>query len=178
MPKPRSETPPLTDATAAPAPEPARRDREALVLRRFRSVFNAVKTHFQQVEKQAGIGGAQVWALSLIRAQPGIGVGALARAMDVHQTTASNLVRSLVEAGLVESQRSSADRRASQLKATRAGQRVLARSPGPFAGVLPEALGRLDAETLQRLDTDLQTLLAVLDADRRGERIPLSETSR
>ncbi len=157
---------------------PVRGEREARVLRRFRSVFNAVKSHFQQVEKQAGIGGAQVWALSLIRAQPGIGVGALARAMDVHQTTASNLVRSLVAAGLAESQRSGTDRRASQLKATRAGLRVLARAPGPFSGVLPEALGRLDGETLHRLDADLQTLLALLDADRRGERIPLSQISR
>lgn len=152
-----------------------RSESEARVLRRFRSVFNAVKTHFQQVEKQAGIGGAQVWALSLIRAQPGIGVGALARAMDVHQTTASNLVRSLVEAGLVESHRSGVDRRASQLKATRAAARVLTRVPGPFAGVLPDALGRLDADTLARLDGDLETLLALLKADRRGERIPLAQ---
>jgi DNA-binding MarR family transcriptional regulator len=165
---------------APPTPPPGtaeqpRSERETRVLRRFRSVFNAVKTHFQQVEKQAGIGGAQVWALSLIRAQPGIGVGALARAMDVHQTTASNLVKSLVEAGLVASQRSGADRRAAQLTATRAATRVLARAPGPFAGLLPEALGRLDADTLARLDADLAALLALLDADKRGERIPLSQ---
>lgn len=148
------------------------------MLRRFRSVFNAVKTHFQQVEKQAGIGGAQVWALSLIQAQPGIGVGALAKGMDVHQTTASNLVRSLVEAGYVASERSDTDRRASQLSITRAGQRVLAKAPGPFTGVLPQALARLDAETLARLDSDLATLLTLLEADRRGERIPLSDISR
>ncbi len=163
------------DATAA---EPARSGREAQVLRRFRSVFNAVKTHFQQVEKQAGIGGAQVWALSLIQAQPGIGVGALAKGMDVHQTTASNLVRSLVEAGYVASERSDTDRRASQLSITRAGQRVLTKAPGPFTGVLPQALARLDAETLARLDGDLATLLTLLEADRRGERIPLSDISR
>jgi DNA-binding MarR family transcriptional regulator len=161
-------------STQASAHDPERTERASRVLRRFRSVFNAVKTHFQQVEKQAGIGGAQVWALSLIRAEPGIGVGALARAMDVHQTTASNLVRSLVEAGLVESHRSGIDRRAIELKATRAAARVLARVPGPFGGVLPDALGRLDAETLARLDADLEVLLAVLDADRRGERIPLA----
>ena len=41
-------------------------------LRRFRRVFNAVKTHFQQVEKRAGVGGAQLWALSVIGARPGI----------------------------------------------------------------------------------------------------------
>jgi len=180
---PARQTNPAPAAPAVPDPAPPdtataatdRAEREAQVLRRFRSVFNAVKTHFQQVEKKAGIGGAQVWALSLIQAQPGIGVGALARSMDVHQTTASNLVRSLVEAGLVESARSGVDRRASQLTATRAGQRVLAKAPGPFTGVLPEALARLDADTLARLDGDLCTLLTLLDPEQRGERIPLSQ---
>jgi DNA-binding MarR family transcriptional regulator len=152
-----------------------RSDAATRVLRRFRLVFNAVKTHFQQVEKHAGIGGAQLWALSLVRAQPGIGVGALARAMDVHQTTASNLVRSLVEQGLVESHRSGIDRRATQLKVTRAGGRVLARAPGPFTGVLPEALARLDPATLERLDADLAVLLALLETDQRAARIPLAQ---
>jgi DNA-binding MarR family transcriptional regulator len=162
----------MPDQMPAPA---AQAETAARVLRRFRLVFNAVKSHFQQVEKEAGIGGAQVWALSVVRAEPGIGVGALAAAMDVHQTTASNLVRSLVEQGLVESHRSSIDRRASQLKITRAGQRVLAKVPGPFAGVLPQALAQLEPAVLARLDTDLAALLKVLDTNPRAARIPLAQ---
>jgi DNA-binding MarR family transcriptional regulator len=156
-------------------PEADRSEAAARVLRRFRLVFNAVKTHFQQVEKVAGIGGAQLWALSLARAQPGIGVGALARAMDVHQTTASNLVRALVEQGLIEQHRSSEDRRASRLKVTRAGQRVLARAPGPFAGVLPAALAQLEPAILARLDADLATLLGLLEPNPRAARTPLAQ---
>jgi DNA-binding MarR family transcriptional regulator len=163
------------EGTATGAPPAPQGDAAQRVLRRFRLVFNAVKTHFQQVEKQAGIGGAQLWALSMVRAQPGIGVGALARAMDVHQTTASNLVRSLVGQGLVESHRSGIDRRASQLKITRTGLRLLARAPGPFAGVLPDALARLDPSTLERLDADLARLLEVLETDKRAARIPLAQ---
>lgn len=161
-----------------PQPEPPERaDDEAArrVLRHFRSVFNAVKTHFQQVEKRAGLGGASIWALSIVRERPGIGVGALAVAMDVHQTTASNLVRALVDEGLVESRRSGVDRRATQLKITRNGRRILERTPGPFAGVLPDALRKLDAGTLRRLDADLNTLLTLLHPDRRAARTPLAE---
>jgi len=154
---------------AAPVP-----DRATRVLRRFRMVFNAVKAHFQQVEKVAGIGGAQLWALSVVQAQPGIGVGSLAKAMDVHQTTASNLVKGLVEQGMLESHRSGIDRRASQLKLTRAGGRVLARAPGPFAGVLPQALAKLDEATLARLDADLAALLRMLQPDQRAARTPLA----
>jgi DNA-binding MarR family transcriptional regulator len=162
--------------TAAVPPAAAEVDDPAArVLRRFRLVFNAVKTHFQQVEKRAGIGGAQLWALSVVRATPGIGVGGLARAMDVHQTTASNLVRSLVAMELVTAERNGADRRAVQLRVTAAATRVLRKAPGPFTGVLPEALAHLDTRTLERLDRDLSALLALLHADERAARIPLAQ---
>ena len=145
------------------------------VLRRFRSVFNAVKTHFQQVEKRAGVGGAQLWALGVIGAQPDIGVGELARAMDIHQTTASNLVRSLVTLQLADSRRDGVDRRAVRLRLTAAGKQVLRKAPGPFTGVLPEALAMLDAQTLARLDHDLGLLIDVLQADERAAGIPLAQ---
>jgi DNA-binding MarR family transcriptional regulator len=162
---------------AKPAPDRTQESHEAAtrVLRRFRLVFNAVKKHFQQVERKVGLGGAQVWAMSVIEHQPGIGVGGLAAAMDIHQTTASNLVKSLAAAGMVATARNGPDRRAVQLKLLPAGARVLRRAPGPFAGVLPDALGRLDATTLERLDADLSALLSVLHADERASGIPLAQ---
>lgn len=140
------------------------------VLRRFRLVFNAVKTHFQQVERQAGIGGAQLWALAVVRAEPGIGVSGLARAMDIHPSTASNLVRSLVALQLLATERSAADGRAVTLRLLPAGTRLLRKAPGPFAGVLPQALESLDDATLERLDADLGRLLRALDFE--DERAP------
>src|SRR5215207_8597651 len=91
-----TRTPPRKKAAGSDAAEPAAR-----VLRRFRLVFNTVKGHFRAVERKAGISGAQLWALSVVHANPGIGVSELARAMDVHQSTASNLLRALVDKELV-----------------------------------------------------------------------------
>lgn len=145
------------------------------VLRRFRLVFNTVKTHFRQVEKQAGIGGAQIWALSLIENRPGIGTSELARAMDVHQSTASNLVRALLERGYVQADKGGTDRRAVQLKLLPAGRAVLKKAPAPLSGVLPQALAALDAETLARLDEDLARLIGVLDGDEHDARVPLGQ---
>ena len=54
------------------------------VLRQFRQVYNAVRTHFQKVEKIVGLGGSMVWALSLVRDRPGIGVRGLAEAILWH----------------------------------------------------------------------------------------------
>lgn len=168
-----ARTPAVADAPAQPAAQAA--DAATQVLRRFRLVFNAVKTHFQQVEKRAGIGGAQLWALSVVRTQPGIGVNALARAMDIHQTTASNLVKALVKLGLLLAEKGDADRRTVQLRVSPAGGRILRNAPGPFAGVLPDALARLDARTLGRLDRDLAKLLAELHVDERAAGIPLAQ---
>lgn len=145
------------------------------MLRQFRQVFNAIKTHFQQVERRAGMGGAQVWALSIVRDRPGIGIGELARAMDVHQSTASNLVKGLAERGLLRAERSPADRRAIHLHLKAPGAAALRKAPAPLAGVLPEALAALDEQTLQRLRDDLDALLAVLQADQRAARTPLAE---
>ncbi len=169
---PRKATvPAVSTATAEPEGAAA----AVRVLRQFRLVFNTVKTHFQQVEKRAGLGGAQVWALSIIRDRPGLGVNDLARAMDVRQPTASNVVRSLAEHDYIEVRKDERDGRAVMLHVRPAGNRVLRRAPGPFAGVLPEALAGLDTQTLERLEQDLAVLIEALGADERGANIPLSQ---
>ncbi|CAN5898598.1 hypothetical protein BH11PSE8_BH11PSE8_31450 [soil metagenome] len=158
-------------AEATPEPDlPAIR-----ALRRFRLIFNTVKTHFQQVEKKAGVGGAQLWALSIVQSAPGVGVGALAAAMDIHQSTASNLVRVLSERGLVVISKQGVDRRKVQLHLLPAGARVLRRAPGPFTGVLPQALAALDARALARLDQSLGELISALGVDDRSQNIPLGQ---
>lgn len=161
--------------SAAPAGAAANDAPPAAVLRQFRIIFNAVKSHFRQVEKAAGIGGAQVWALSVIQQRPGIGVSDLGRAMDVHQSTASNLVKALLERGLVRAVKAEQDRRAVGLFLSEAGQHLLDRAPAPFSGVLPDALAGLDASTLARLEQDLGTLIAALAADEASATTPLAD---
>lgn len=157
------------------APLTAEAQSAVRVLRQFRLVFNTVKTHFQQVEKSVGLGGAQVWALSVVRERPGIGVNDLARAMDVRQPTASNLVKALVDGDMVEVRKDERDRRAVMLYLRPEGAKVLRRAPRPFTGVLPQALESLDPATLRRMERDLAVLIKVLGADERGASIPLAQ---
>ncbi len=147
----------------------------AKVLRRFRVVFNAVRTHFRQMEKQVGLGGAQVWALSLIKAAPGLGVGEIATRMDIHQSTASNLVKSLMSKDFVTMDKAPDDRRNVQLRITPAGTRLLKKASGPFEGVLPAALSSMNPQTLERMDQDLGELIELLQADETAERKPLAQ---
>jgi len=168
-------TPPAGEKPAGGKPAGDDGGTEARVLRQFRLVFNSVKTHFQQMEKLAGVGGAQVWALAIIRDQPGVGVNQLARAMDVRQPTASNLVKALSAQGHIEVRKEGADRRAVQLHLLAAGARVLRRAPGPFHGVLPQALAALDPTTLRRLEQDLGLLIRALNADEDAGDLLLSQ---
>jgi len=147
----------------------------AKVLRRFRVVFNAVRSHFRQMEKQVGLGGAQVWALSVIKANPGIGIGDVATSMQIHQSTASNLIKTLLKKELISHEKSPLDRRNVKLKVLPAGSRLLRKVSGPFEGVLPEALNSLSAETLTRMDEDLGKLIGLLNADETAEETPLAQ---
>lgn len=165
----RTKTP-TAEATQDEPHETAQR-----VLRQFRQVFNAVKTHFQKVEKRAGIGGAQLWALSVIAEQPSIGVNGLAAAMDVRQSTASNLVRGLVDKGLIKTSREGPDRRAVQLTVLPPAKRILASAPGPFTGVLPNALASMDPRALRRLEKDLAVLIEALGVDDHAATTPLAD---
>jgi DNA-binding MarR family transcriptional regulator len=164
------ETPDTPDTPDADTPDAATR-----VLRQFRIVFNAVKAHFRQVEREAGIGGAQLWALSVIDRKPGIGVTDLARELDIHQSTASNLIKGLAERKLVVARREGADRRSVALYTEPGGAAVLRRAPMPFAGLLPDALSSLDAATLGRLESDLASLIAQLEADEAGAKVPIAD---
>ncbi len=127
------------------------------------------------MEKQVGMGGAQVWALSLVRDNPGISMNDVAAKMDIHQSTASNLIKSLVQKGCIQQERSTSDRRSVELHILPAGLEVLAKVPGPFEGLLPDALESLSAETLQRLDVDLGQIIRRLDVDESAAQTPLAQ---
>lgn len=144
------------------------------VLRQFRQVFSTVRKHFQAMEKQAGLGGAPIWAMSLIAKDPGIGISSLAKAMDIHQSTASNLVKVLLKDGYVLSEKSVEDKRMTELYPLPKGLKLLKRVPGPYSGVLPEALKSLDPMTLAQLEQHLSLLLDKLDADDKSAQTPMA----
>ncbi len=160
-------------ATSA-APSALDADPAVQALRRFRQIFASVRTHFRQVEQRSGAGAAQLRALSLLRERPGLRISELALAMDIHQSTASNLVRTLVERRLVSSARSEADARVQHLQLLPAGEKVLQRVQGHYIGVLPQALQSLPPRVLLRLNADLDLVLAAMQADGADARSPLA----
>lgn len=138
----------------------AARDRKVLeVLEQFRIIFRSIKRHYQNVEQRAGLTGAQLWALSQVASHPGIQVGELARALGVHQSTASNLLRGLEGLALIRRQRQGIDQRTVQLVTSAKGQAVLTRAPQPLIGVLQQALSELSSGNLDVLHRHLGLLV-------------------
>jgi DNA-binding MarR family transcriptional regulator len=82
--------------------------------------------------------------------------------MPLHQTTASNLVNVLAERKLIRRARDEGDLRIVRLRITTDGKKMLLRAPGPYAGLLVDALKNLDTRDLDRLCKTLGVLLGVL----------------
>lgn len=154
-----------------------RRHEQAIaVLQQFRFIFKSAKKHFQWVEQETGISGSQLWALAQIASAPGLRVTELARALAIHQSTASNLVDKLVRRKLIRRERRREDQRVVQLFLTPRGKDIVAMAPKPYEGVLPDALMRLPQGDLGKLDGLLKSLarrMRVRDAS--GRRTPLAD---
>ena len=96
--------------------------------------------------------------------------------MDIQRSTASNLVRGLLERQFIDTEKSATDRRTVQLRLLPAGAVVLRKAPAPLSGVLPDALAQLDPATLRNLNRGLSTLLTVLhEVDDKAAHKPLAD---
>lgn len=145
------------DTTSACATSPA-----LTVLKKFRLLFGSVRQHFREVENRCGISGSQLWILQEVQKQPEIGIGELAAALSIHQSTCSLLVEKLVKKGLLRKDRRSDDQRRVGLLLTDTATSLLANAPGPAEGLLPDALLAMSAAELAQLDTALDSLLGKL----------------
>jgi MarR family transcriptional regulator, organic hydroperoxide resistance regulator len=147
------------------------------VLEQFRVIVKSIRRHYQDVERRAGVSGAQLWALAQIAEQPGGQVGELARALAVHPSTASNLVRELEARGLVNRERRARDLRHVQLYPNKQGLRLLKAAPRPLIGVLQQALSELPAARLAALHAELAHVIALMKGKQvaAARALPLSE---
>lgn len=141
-------------------------------LQAFRTIFGSARRHDAEVRRITRISGSQIWALSEIARADGLRVNDLSARMALHQTTASNLINGLVERRLIRRGKDDADQRVVRLHVTAEGKKILRRAPGPYAGLLVDAVRHLKPADLRRLHDALRVLTAVLHdafADAAGQ---------
>lgn len=143
------------------------------VLMQFRVIVRSIRRHYKIVEERSGVSGAQLWAMAQIAATPGMKVSDLARALAVHQSTASNLLEKLETARLVERHRIKDDRRVVRLVLTSKGKEIVARAPRPLRGVLQQALLDLPTSRLTTLRRSLTELIRRTKLHEDREQAPM-----
>ncbi len=145
-------------------------------LQHFRLIFKSVKKHFHWVEQQTGVNGAQLWALAAAVEKPGLKVSELAKALAIHQSTASNLVDKLVKQGFLRRERSEEDQRIVHLFPQPGGLRLIKGAPKPLQGVLPDALSHLSSADLTHLNALLSCVARNMKVrDARGKMTLLAD---
>jgi DNA-binding MarR family transcriptional regulator len=132
---------------------------ELRVLQHLRELYRVSQQHFQRIEVRCGLSGAQLWALSELRARPGATVSEIASALSVHVSTASNLLDRLEDRKLVRRDRGPPDQRVVRVMVTPEGEAMLRLAPKPLEGIIQDALRRMRKDALARLDRDLAALL-------------------
>lgn len=145
-------------------------------LQHFRLIFKSVKKHFHWVEQQTGVNGAQLWALAAVVESPGLKVTELAKALAIHQSTASNLIDKLVRQKFIRRERSEEDQRIVRLLPEAKGIELVKGAPKPLHGVLPDALRRLPASELSQLNFLLAGVVRKMKVrDATGKSTPLAD---
>jgi DNA-binding MarR family transcriptional regulator len=145
-------------------------------VKKFRVIFSSIRAHSRAIESACGMSASHLWALAEVSKRPGLRVSDLTAALQVHQSTASNLLDELEHRGFVTRARAATDRRVVTISITRKGKGILDRAPRPAIGLLPDALRRLPATSLRELNELLEALVhAMNQTDARGAWTPLTD---
>lgn len=146
------------------------------VLKQFRVLLRSIRRHYQWVEQECGLSGAQLWAMAEIEGAPGIKVSDLAKQLGVHLSTASNMLRRLEELALVRRMRIGEDHRVVKLRLSAKGEKILQRAPRPLVGILQQALAELSQARLDSLHSELGEVIRLMKfKDVKARSTPLSE---
>lgn len=138
------------------------------VFAKILTIQRAIQSGMQAMDGSVGMSGSQLSAMWHISAAPGLRVTALAAAMCVQHSTASNLLDKLEKRDLIRRERNSHDQRVVSVFLTDRGNEIVKRMPGPLHGKLRNALRDLPEGVLDSLGEGMAALLARLASTQKG----------
>jgi DNA-binding MarR family transcriptional regulator len=125
----------------------------------LRRIVRALRTSNQVVERTVGISAAQLFVLRRLEAAPRQSLTDLVESTLTHQSTVSEVVGRLVDAGLVRRGVAADDARRAELGLTAAGRALLRRAPDTVQSVLVDGFARLGASQRRALVDGLEAWL-------------------
>lgn len=131
----------------------------AEVVNDLRRLFQAIQEHSKAILRKTGLSGPQVWALTILGAEPELSLGELAERLFAHPSTVSGIVDRLEKRGAIRRAIDPLDGRGIRLSLTPLGRRLVKRSPPPFQVALVAALENLPAAQLRQLRKGLERVV-------------------
>lgn len=152
------------------------RDEQATsVLQNLRILVQASQAYSKRVEKQVGISSTQLWVMDELAANSEMRISEVAKALSIHQSTASNLLDKLEAKTLIARKRGGPDQRVVRVYLTEKGRTLLAGVPRPAHGPVSEALYQMPDQALSALAKNLEKLVRRLPMhDKQAGMKPLS----
>jgi DNA-binding MarR family transcriptional regulator len=131
----------------------------------LRRIVKALHAYSEDVQREFGLTGPQLWALKTLLALGPIPVGALARELAVQPSSASLLASRLVERRLVRRVRAADDGRVVHLTLTLGGRRLAGRAPEAAQGRLLHGLRELDPRALRKARRAIDGLVRLMELE-------------
>jgi MarR family transcriptional regulator, organic hydroperoxide resistance regulator len=154
----RSASAPPAGAGSPEAPD------ATLIVQGLRRIVKALHSFSQDVYRQYGLTGPQLWALKTLQREGRLSAGQLARALAVHQSSLSILIDRLEKRGLVSRVRSRGDGRFVLVEMTKRGLALSAMAPDPAQGRLLHGLQAMSRAEVSQIRRAVDRLVQAMEA--------------
>jgi len=135
----------------------------AEIMQSLRRMFKAIQQYSEEVLKEFGVTGPQLWLLKTLRRDGGSSIGVLSQKMYLHISTVSGIVDRLEERGYVARKKGDTDRRVVVVHLTGRGKQIIAKAPEPSQGKLLYGLQKLSDREVIRLYEALQKIVRLME---------------
>jgi DNA-binding MarR family transcriptional regulator len=135
------------------------------ILIALRRIMRAADLFSQKLMKESGLTAPQLLVMQAIEREGKPSTSTLARHIVVSQATMTRIVDRLEVAGLVTRQKSTRDKRVTNVQLTEAGQKKLESAPEPLQAEFLRKFRKLDTWEQQMLKASLSRVAKMMDAE-------------
>ena len=135
------------------------------IVQSLRRIFKAIHQYSEEVLKEFGLTGPQLWLLKTLRQEGGTSVSDLTRMMYLHISTVSGIIDRLESKGYVARKRGETDRRVVTVHLTDPGRRIVDKAPEPSQGRLLYSLQNLSQKEVLEMHGALQKIVHLMELD-------------
>ncbi|MBI3803633.1 MAG: winged helix-turn-helix transcriptional regulator [Nitrospirae bacterium] len=138
----------------------------AEIVQSFRRIFKAIQQYSEEVLKEFGVTGPQLWLLKTLRHDGGTSVSELTQKMYLHISTVSGIIDRLETKGYVVRKRDAPDRRVVMVHLTAIGKRIVDQAPEPSQGKLLHSLQYLSEKEVLEMHEALLKIVRLMEVER------------